>query len=163
MRLHRLALLVCVAVALGLGCAHQRAAASADSLKTAHESFLRFLRWSVLRDASQILVPESEKAWLDGALDAKDDENLKIIDYELDDLKMRDKGATTVTQLTWHRLPSVTTKRERMTVEWVERGGTWYVQSVKGGPLPLEAAPEPPRCADGGTCAPGADGAVAAP
>ena len=153
MRLRRLAVLL--VVALGLGCAHQRAAASADSLKTSQESFFRFLRWTVLRDASQILVPESQHDWLEKALDAKDEDNLKVIDYELDDLQLHDKGtATTVTRITWHRLPSVTTKNDRVTAEWVERGGTWYVKSIKNGPLPLEAAPEPPPSVDGGAAAP---------
>ena len=134
-----LALAAVLAVAVP-ACAHPHAAATMDSLRTANEAFYRFLRWNVLRDASQIIVAESRKAWLDKALDAKDDDNLKITEYEMDDLQLGDtNGGTSVVKLTWHRIPSVTTRTDRVTLEWVSRGGVWFVNSIKSGPLPLDA------------------------
>ena len=135
------------ALAAGAGCAHQKAAANLSSLRSASDTFFRHMRWNDLRGASQIVVAESAKAWLDAALDAKDDENLKITEVELDDLQLKPGGGIGEVKLTWHRLPSVTAKTDRVTVEWVDRGGVWFVLAVKKGPLPLEAPPE----ADGGT------------
>lgn len=133
---------VAVAVLL-LGCAHRKPIADLQSLRTASDTFFRFLRWGDLRGASQLIVPESQKGWLDRALAARDDENLKVTDVEADDLRFLGSaaGGTGVSKVTWHRLPSITTRTERVTVEWVEREGIWFIFSVQGGPLPLAAPP----------------------
>lgn len=135
--------------ALLLACAQLRPKANADSLRQASDTFARFLRWGDLRGASQLLVHESQRGWLDAALDARDDENLKVTEVEPDDLRLEAGRATTVSRVTWYRLPSVNARTERMKVEWVERGGTWYVVAIDGGPLPLSAPPP-----DAGTPAP---------
>jgi hypothetical protein len=36
----------------------------------------------------------------------------------------------------------VSTKTERVTVEWVDRSGIWYIAAIAGGPLPLLALPK---------------------
>jgi len=133
------------------GCAHLKATANAEALQKATDTFFRFQRWGPdLRGAAQIVLPEAQKEWLDKALDSKDDENLKVIEADLDDLKMNPDGtATTVTKVTWHRLPSVTTRTDRVTVEWVDRDGTWFAAAVTGGPLPLVALPKEPKKVDG--------------
>jgi len=135
--------LLLAAIAGAVACRHVKPTGTTESLSRSAETFFRFLRWGPdLRGAAQALLPEAQKAWLDRALEAKDDENLKVIDTEPDDLALRPDGsATTVTKVTWHRLPSVTTRTDRVTVEWVDREGTWYVAAITGGPLPLAAPP----------------------
>lgn len=134
-----------ILLALGsVGCAHYKPKATLASLRSASDTFFRYLRWNDLRGAAQMLVAESQQAWLDGALDAKDDENLKVTDCELDDLRIAEPGkAVGEAKVTWHRLPSVTTRTDRVVVHWVDRDGSWFVSSVKSGPLPLVAAPVP--------------------
>ncbi|MGC4117172.1 MAG: hypothetical protein QM765_21945 [Myxococcales bacterium] len=148
----RLAVLTLVALA-AVACTHLKPTGTADALKQSAETFFRFQRWGPdLRGAAQVLLPEAQQDWLNKALDAKDDENLKLTESELDDLKLRNDGtATTVTRVTWYRLPSVSTKTERVTVEWVDRAGIWYVAAVTNGPLPLLAIPQAPAEADAGT------------
>ena len=135
--------LAAAACLLAPACVHPQSKATAESLRTANETFFRFLRWSMLREASQMVVPEARKAWIDAALDAKDDEDLKVIEYDLSDVQMASTPVTTEYKVTWHRLPSISTKTERVTVEWVDREGVWFVNSIKGGPLPLVAPPPP--------------------
>jgi len=123
---HRLAAPALAALAL-VACNHLKPTGTAESLKQSADTFFRFQRWGPdLRGAAQVLAPEAQQEWLGKALDARDDENLKVTEAELDDLKLRPDGtATTVTRLTWHRLPSVSTKTERVTDEWVDRSGIW--------------------------------------
>lgn len=144
-RLAALAALSC----LVLACAHVRQQADMTALTRASETFARFLRWGDLRGASQLIVHESGPAWLDAALDAKDDADLKVTDVEADDLQLKEGAATTISKVTWFRLPSVSAETGRMKVQWVARGGTWYVLAIDGGPLPLAAPP-----ADAGADAP---------
>ena len=148
MSLRRLAFFALLALAAP-ACAHLQPKATAASLSQATDTFFRFLRWGPdLRGAAQLLVQDSQRAWLERALNAREDRDLKVTEAELDDLKLRPDGtATTVTRLTWYRLPSVTTKTERVTLEWVDRDGVWYAAAIVGGPLPLSAPPLPPGAA----------------
>ncbi|HEY3448029.1 MAG TPA: hypothetical protein VGK67_16855 [Myxococcales bacterium] len=148
----RLALLS-LAVLASAACTHLKATGTSDSLKQTADTFFRFQRWGPdLRGAAQAVVPEAQQGWLNKALDANEDENLKLTEAELDDLKLLPDGsATTVTKVTWHRLPSVSTKTERVTIEWVDRSGVWYAAAITGGPLPLVALPKAAPEADGGT------------
>lgn len=148
------AVLAVLVLAVSLGCVHTKAAGTSETLRQAHDTFFRFLRWGPdLRGAAQVVLPERQKGWLDNALDGKSDEDLKVTDSEIDDLKLLPDGtATTVTKLTWHRLPSTTTKTERVTVEWVDKNGTWFAAAITGGPLPLTGLA--PAGADAGTAAP---------
>jgi hypothetical protein len=141
----RLATVLAVLAAVAwAGCAHRKAVANAESLHTAAETFFRSVRWNDLRGAAQMLAFESQRGWLDKALDAKDDENLKITDCEAEDQRIHEGGgATTEWRVTWHRMPSVTTRTDRVIVEWVERAGSWYVLSITSGPLPLAPAAVP--------------------
>lgn len=152
----RLALLSFAALALA-GCTHLKTTGTAESLRTSADTYYRFLRWGPdLRGAAQALLPDSQQDWLGKALDAKDDENLKVTEAEIDDLKLRPDGtATTVTKVTWHLLPSVSTKTERQTIEWVDKAGVWYIAAISGGPLPLLALPKPEQ-ADAGAAPPAA-------
>jgi len=147
----RLAALSLAALAVA-ACTHIKPKGTAESLRQAVETFFRFQRWGPdLRGAAQIVLPEAQQDWLGRALDAQDDENLKVTEADLDDVKLRPDGtATTVTRVTWHRLPSVTTRTERVTVEWVDRSGVWYVAAITGGPLPLTALPQAASEADAG-------------
>lgn len=146
-----LAAVLALGIALGVGCAHYKPTATLASLRTASDTFFRYLRWNDLRGASQMLVIESQRDWLEKALDGKDDEILKVTDCEPDDLKTRPGEATGEVKVTWHRLPSVTTQTDRVIVEWVDREGSWFIASIKNGPLPLD----PPPQADAGTPPPG--------
>ena len=144
--MRKVLVLLSLAALAAAACTHLKPAGTAESLRRATDSFFRFQRWGPdLRGAAQLVLPEAQQAWLEKALEAKDDENLKVTEADLDDLTMQAEGtATTVTRVTWHRLPSVTTRTDRVTVEWVEREGIWYAAAIAGGPLPLVAQPPKP-------------------
>jgi hypothetical protein len=89
---HRLAAPALAALAL-VACNHLKPTGTAESLKQSADTFFRFQRWGPdLRGAAQVLAPEAQQEWLGKALDARDDENLKVTEAELDDLKLRPTG-----------------------------------------------------------------------
>jgi hypothetical protein len=144
MNRHLPVLLACCAVGAA-SCAHRKPVADAASLRVAADSFFRFLRWGPdLQGASQLIAREERRRWRDAALDRKDDENLKVTETELENLSMEPDGAGLAeVKLTWHRLPSVTTRTERVKVHFREEAGVWFAESIEGGPLPLSAAAAP--------------------
>jgi hypothetical protein len=77
-------------------------------------------------------------ALLKRALDDRDDDNLRVLDYELQDAQISGTRATVVSKMSWHRLPSITARSQGVTTVWESRDGVWFVVSIDGGPLPLE-------------------------
>lgn len=124
------------------GCAHRRGSgAGAAELKASAERYHRLLRWGGPRPALQLVAPELRAQALRSAVEHRDEEDLKVIDYELVDAQVDGDRATVLSKITWHRLPSVTARTDAVTLEFVARGGDWFIRRIEGGPSPL-ATPE---------------------
>jgi hypothetical protein len=119
-----------------LGCAEGQR--SRTELEEANEAFAKSIRWSDLRGVGQRVAPERRAEFL--ALAAKDETSLKVTDYELEDVQLSSDKAIVHSRVSWYFEPSVVTKTEIMTVLWEQKGGTWVIAAIVGGPLPL-----PPR------------------
>jgi len=138
------------------GCAHGRKSkGGVDGLKAAAERFHQLARWGDLRSAFQLVTPEQRLKALKEALDRKDDDNLKVLDYELEDAQVDGARATVLSKITWQRLPSVSAKTDAVTFEFVDREGVWFIDGIEGGPLPLakehpSPGPTPARSAGEG-------------
>jgi len=118
--------------------------ADLTALKSANETYLKMVRWNDLRGAAQLVAPERRIDFLKPIIEAKEDENLKVLEYEVEDAQADGDKATVLDKLIWHRLPSVTTKTDAVTTRWEARGSTWFIVAIEGGPLTLEkAAPTP--------------------
>ncbi len=119
--------------------------ADLPALRQAAENFHKLVRWNDLRGAAQMIAEERRMDFLKMTINEKDDELLKVIEYDIEDAQVKPETATVIAKVIWHRLPSVTTKTEAITTEWEARGSTWFIVSIDGGPLPLakSAAPAP--------------------
>ena len=115
-----------------------------DGLKRRSEAFHRSLRWGDLRGAAAYVHPDQRRAWLQKALDGKDEDNLKVLEYAAEDAQvdLPSGKAQVLSRMTWHRLPSLTMNNDTLVVSWEAQETTWYVTSIERGPLPL-AAPDP--------------------
>ena len=128
---------VAVVVLLALcGCAGGQRARS--ELEEANDSFARSFRWGDLRSLSQRIVPERQQEFL--RLAARQEDDLKVTDYELQDVQAGSDKAVVQSRVTWYRQSTLVTKSELMAVLWERKGNTWMIGSIMGGPLPL-----PPR------------------
>jgi hypothetical protein len=119
---------------------------SRTDLENANDAFAKSLRWSDLKGLGQRVVPERQAEFQQ--LAARDEDDLKVTDYELQDVQASSDKAIVHSRVSWYRQPSVVTKTESMTVLWEQRGGTWLIASIVGGPLPLPplaSAPAKPR------------------
>jgi hypothetical protein len=145
----RIALLLLAAAALAYagaaGCAHKPRSGGADALRAASERFHLLLRWGDVRGAIQFVVPERRLALLKAALDAKDEESLRVTEYELEDAQFSDEKATVLSKITWYRIPSVVTRSEAVVTHWVSRDGAWMIEAIEGGPLVLPPASDAVR------------------
>ncbi len=125
------------------GCAHSGSRSPGLSdLKSTAERYHRLLRWGDVRASLQIVAPELRAKALRSSVERKDDEDLKVIDYEMVDAQVDGERAKVLSKITWHRLPSVTARTDAVSFELVARDGAWYIRSIDGGPVPL-AAPSP--------------------
>ena len=109
-----------------------------NALEEANEAFSRAIRWSDLRGVAQRVVPGRQGEFLKVANRAE--ENLKVTDYELEDVQAAGDKAIVHSRVSWYREPSMVAKTEWMTILWERKGTTWLIASIVGGPLPL-----PPR------------------
>ena len=120
-----------------IGCAHNQ---QGDELEAANNVFAKSIRWSDLKGWGQQVVPERRAEFV--TLAATDEDNLKVNDYEVEDVQISGDKAIVRGRVSWYRLPSITNKTERMNVLWERKNGTWLITSIVGGPLPLpEQAP----------------------
>jgi hypothetical protein len=110
-----------------------------NDLEEANDAFARALRWSDLRNLSQRVAPDRQAEFL--KLAAGGEDNLKVTDYELQDVQAGTDKAIVHSRVSWYREPSIVAKTESMTILWERKGGTWLIASILGGPLPLP----PPR------------------
>ena len=109
-----------------------------NALEEANEAFAKSLRWSDLRGIAQRVVPDRQPELL--RLLASAEDNLKVTDYELEDVQAGNDKAVVHSRVSWYREPSMVAKTERMSILWERKGATWLIASMLGGPLPL-----PPR------------------
>jgi hypothetical protein len=110
-----------------------------NDLEEANDAFARALRWSDLRNLSQRVASDRQAEFL--KLAARGEDNLKVTDYELQDVQAGTDKAIVHSRVSWYREPSIVAKTESMTILWERKGGTWLIASILGGPLPLP----PPR------------------
>jgi len=141
--LHRVSLAT-VVLCLAGGCSHYKPRATADALKRTAETFHRQLRWGDLRGSAQLLATERRMEFLKGVLDRKDDDNLKVTDYDLEEALADAGKASVLSKITWHRLPSVVMESGAMTLQLEERDGAWAIVAIEGGPVPLPVLPSLP-------------------
>jgi hypothetical protein len=115
------------------GCAGAQTARK--DLEEANDAFSRDIRWNDLRGLAQRVVPDRQPEFL--KLAARSEDNLKVTDYELQDVRASNDEAIVHSRVTWYREPSIVAKTEPMTILWQRKGGTWLIASILGGPLPL--------------------------
>jgi hypothetical protein len=114
-----------------IGCAHSQH----EELEAANNVFARSIRWSDLKGWAQQVVPERRAEFL--KLAVTDEDNLKVNDYEMEDVQVSGDKAIVRSRVSWFRLPSITNKTESMMVLWERKSGTWMITSIVGGPVPL--------------------------
>jgi hypothetical protein len=133
-----------VLVVAALGCLHTpKPKADIRDLQSSAENFHRLIRWGDLKGASRYLVPEQRIDYVKGIIDRGEEDALKVLDYELEDVQYAPESAVLVSKITWNRLPSVTARSEAMLTTWEDREGVWLIAEIVGGPLPLERKPRP--------------------
>ena len=134
-----------VVLALALsGCAGAQNAR--NDLEEANDAFSKAIRWSDLRGLAQRVVPDRQPEFLKLASRAED--NLKVTDYEMQDVQAGSDKAVVRSRVSWYREPSIVARTEWMTILWERKGGTWLIASILGGPLPLRplaSTPANPR------------------
>jgi len=127
-------------LAMGLGCATPKPrGADGEGLRAAAERFHRLVRWGDLRSAFQGLVPQQRLRAMKEALERKDDEALKVLDYDIVDARNDGDHAVVLSKISWHRLPSTVVRTDAVTLDFVARDGAWLIRAIEGGPLPLPA------------------------
>jgi hypothetical protein len=130
-----------VILLLGLfGCAE--AQHSRTELEDANDAFSKSIRWSDLRGVGQRVLPERRAEFMQ--LAARNESNLKVTDYELQDVQVSSDKAIVHSRVSWYLEPSVVTRTEVMTILWEQKGGTWLIAAMVGGPLPLPPQASPP-------------------
>jgi hypothetical protein len=121
-----------------------------DDLKPAVEAFHQRLRWKDFRGAADLIVPERRDGFIKERARLKDDKDLYITDFQLEDAKTSPDQAIAraVSRLSWYRLPSTTEETATVTNVFAWREGAWLLESQDTGPFeelrPAKPAP-PPR------------------
>ncbi len=119
-----------------------------DELKPAVEAFHSRLRWKDFRGAADLIVPERRDAFLRARARLKDDRDLFITDFQLEDARTSpdQSVARAVARLSWYRLPSTTEESAVVTNVFAWREGAWFLESQDVGPFEeLRPAPPVPR------------------
>ena len=125
-------------------CACAEGQRSRTDLESANDSFTRSIRWNDLRGLAQRVVPDRQAEFF--KLAESNEDKLKVIDYETQDVQVSTDKAVVHSRVTWYREPSVVTRTESMTVFWEQKNGTWLISAILGGPVPLSPpAPANPR------------------
>jgi hypothetical protein len=106
-----------------------------NDLEEANDAFSKAIRWSDLPGLARRVVPDRQPEFL--KLAAQSEDNLKVTDYELQDVRAGSDRAVVRSRVSWYREPSIVARTEWMTILWERKGGTWLIESILGGPLPL--------------------------
>jgi hypothetical protein len=117
-----------------------------EELKPAIEAFHQRVRWKDFRGAADLMIVEKRPAFLKARAKLKDDRDLFVTNFELEDAKISGDlmSATAVTKLSWYRLPSTTEETVTVTSLFVWREGMWQLESQDDGPFEeLKPAPVP--------------------
>jgi hypothetical protein len=133
-----------------------------EELKPTIEAFHQRARWKDFRGAADLLVDERRGAFVKERLKLKDDQDLFITNFELEDAKVALDmlSAEVVTKISWYRLPSSTEKTAVVTNVFVWREAAWRLESQDDGPFedlkpaPVKPAPPAPSPAPAATPAP---------
>ena len=124
-----------VILLLAIGCAHGH---DGTELESANTAFARQIRWSDFTALAQQIAPERQAEFF--KLAASNEDNLKVNDFEVQDVQVNGDKAVVHSRISWYLQPSITNKTESMSVLWEQKGGAWLIVAMVGGPLPL-----PPR------------------
>jgi hypothetical protein len=118
-------------------CATASKKSSLEQLKPTVESFHQLIRWRDYRSAARYIVPERRQDFQRARVEKKDDRDLTITDYEIEDVKVSDDGerATIQSRIQWLRLPSATEQTALVTSEFVLRNGVWLLERQLEGPF----------------------------
>lgn len=115
-----------------------------EALKPAIETLHQRFRWKDFRGAAELMVEERQASFLKARTKLKDDQDLFITNFELEDAKIAPDtlSAKAYTRLSWYRLPSTTEKTALLTNFFVWRNGGWLLESQDDGPFEeLASAP----------------------
>ncbi len=118
-------------------CATTSKKSSLEQLKPTVERFHQLIRWRDYRSAARLIVPERSVDFQRARIEMKDDRDLTITDYEIEDVKVSDDGerATVQSRIQWLRLPSASEQTALVTSEFVLRNGAWLLERQLQGPF----------------------------
>ncbi|MFP2933128.1 hypothetical protein ACLESO_49865 [Pyxidicoccus sp. 3LG] len=125
-------------LALALGaCAATSKKSNLEALKPTVEQFHQAIRWKDYRAAARLIVPEKRADFSKARIELKDDKDLSITDYEIEDVKVSEDGqrATVQSRIQWMRLPSASEQTALVTSEFVLRNGAWMLERQLEGPF----------------------------
>lgn len=133
-----LAVLVVLPALGGGGCAHGPRKGSVEALKPSVEAFHQGVRWGDFTAAARTVAPERREAFLRARRALREEKDLSILDYHLEDVELAPDGqrAVVTSRIQWLRLPSVSATEERVTSHWAWRGSVWVLERQEGGPFP---------------------------
>ena len=111
-----------------------------DLLKPTIEAFHQAARWKDFHAIGELVVPEKKDAFLQARKAMKDERDLFITDYELQDAKVSLDmlKASAVSHIKWYRLPSATEEDSTVTSNWIWQNKAWRLDSQAGGPFASE-------------------------
>lgn len=122
----------------GLGCVTGRPEKpDTEALKPRIEDFHLRVRWRDFRGAAELLVPDRRAAFLKARAEKRDEKDLSITDYQLEECVFASDGlkAECISYLSWIRLPSVSEERATVTSVFVWNNNTWQLAQQKEGPF----------------------------
>jgi hypothetical protein len=130
-------LAVLLALTLGGACAHTKKTSDTQSLRPVVESFHQRVRWKDYRLAARYIVPERRKDFERARRELKDERDLSITDYEIEEVQFVEEGqrAIVTSRVQWMRLPSPSEQTATVTSEFIYRDGTWLLERQVGGPF----------------------------
>ncbi|WP_331110316.1 hypothetical protein [Archangium sp.] len=130
-------LAVLLVLTLGGACAHTQKKSDPQSLRPVVENFHKRVRWKDYRVAARYIVPERRQDFERALRERKDERDLDITDYEIEEVEFVEEGqrAIVTSRLRWTRLPSVSEQSATVTSEFVYRSGTWMLEKQLGGPF----------------------------
>lgn len=111
-----------------------------ELLKPTIEAFHQAARWKDFQAIGELLVPEKKDAFMKARKALKDERDLFVTDYELQDAKISLDllKAAAVSHIKWYRLPSATEEDSLVTSNWIWVDKHWRLDSQDGGPFASE-------------------------